>query len=94
MIKVIATIRAYEDHIELVKASLQQLVEPSRLEQGCLSYDFFQDVENTCLFYCIEQWADKASLDEHLESPHIKACMRKTEAALAAPPQVSIVNSI
>ena len=40
---IIASIKAKADQIELVKAELTGLVEPTRQEAGCVQYDLHQD---------------------------------------------------
>jgi quinol monooxygenase YgiN len=56
---------------ELIKA-LTKLVEPTRLEPGCLQYELLADTENTHFFIMLEKFADQKALELHEEQPYIK----------------------
>jgi len=46
------------------------LAGPSRAENGCLSYELFQDQKDPRVFSIIEEWEDKAALDSHKKTDH------------------------
>lgn len=39
-------------------------------DTGCLHYRFYADLEDPTRFVCVEEWADKASLEAHLSAGH------------------------
>ena len=50
----------------------KNLVEESLKEEGCIEYGLYQDLENSGILTILEEWKDKSSLDEHLNSNHFK----------------------
>ncbi len=55
-----------EDVINVFK----ELAGPSRAENGCLSYELFQDQKDPRVFAIIEEWADQVALDAHKKADH------------------------
>lgn len=55
-----------EDVINIFK----ELAGPSRAENGCLSYELFQDQKDPRVFAIIEEWADQVALDAHKKTDH------------------------
>jgi len=47
------------------------LINPTRKENGCISYELYQDTVNPGIFTFIEEWQSKQHLDVHLQSPHL-----------------------
>lgn len=41
-------------------------------DEGCLHYRFVADLEDPCLFTCVELWQDSESLRAHLAAPHLE----------------------
>ena len=72
MIKVIAKNLFKQGSIENALSLYEELVEKSRAEKGCLSYELFQDTENPCILTMLETWESKEYLKAHSESEHFK----------------------
>ena len=68
-----------EDERETVKAELQKLIVPTRGEEGCLCYDLHQDTENECILFFYETWATREFWNAHMETNHVKACLKAIE---------------
>lgn len=49
------------------------MVEGSRAEAGCLHYSYGEDVLDPGLIHVTEHWTDRATLEAHWASPHIRA---------------------
>lgn len=79
---IIAKITAVEGKSEAAKAALLELVAPTRKEEGCIQYDFHQDLNNPHLFYAYEQWETMAHLQAHGKSDHILAMRNKTKDSI------------
>ena len=47
----------------------------TRAEAGNEAYVFSADVEEPGRFHVTEQWADQASIDTHMATPHLAALM-------------------
>ena len=46
VITVIAKIVAKNDYLDQVKKSLEELIIPTRFEEGCINYDFFSSIQD------------------------------------------------
>ncbi len=53
--------------------ALQQMIEASNAEAGCVSYVFAQDVTRADLIHITEAWQDQAALDAHFATAHMAA---------------------
>lgn len=72
MIKVVAKGVFQKESLQEVIALYQELIAESRKEQGCLSYELYQDMDNPCIMTVLETWENKACLDAHSVSAHFK----------------------
>jgi quinol monooxygenase YgiN len=87
-LNVVAVLTAKEGHRDQVLAALAALVEPTRAEPGCLSYQLFESQADTNTFITVELWRSQADLDQHLASPHLKVATDAAGEALAASPAI------
>jgi quinol monooxygenase YgiN len=46
--------------------AMRGMLEPARVERGCLSYRLYQDIENRNAFALLEEWETQEDLDRHL----------------------------
>jgi quinol monooxygenase YgiN len=81
---IVARIEANSDKIELVKAELRKLIEPTVKEAGCIQYDLHQDNENPAVFLFYENWESRELWQEHMNNTHLAEYMKATEGAVAA----------
>ena len=72
MLKVIAQDFIKPEFIEMVRPLYAELVEKTRQEPLCLSYDLFVDQKDPGHFVFVEQWPDRAALDIHCASEHFR----------------------
>ncbi|WP_201557029.1 putative quinol monooxygenase [Psychrobacter sp. 72-O-c] len=79
---VIANIIAKEDHIALVKAELEKLLPVTRVEEGCLQYNLYQDNENPAHLMFHESWTSRELWQTHIENQHLKDFVAATDGAL------------
>lgn len=77
MIKVIAKLTIKEDMVEELKTLVPGLVEETRKEEGCLSYQLFQDLKNKKVLTFIEDWESMEALQQHMNSKHFQDAMPK-----------------
>ena len=87
-VPVVAMIIAVPGSERVVRDALQALVEPTRAEPGCHSYELYESSAAPGTFVTIESWADPGDLDTHLATPHIAAALQATDGHLAAPPAI------
>ena len=48
--------------------TMRGILEPSRVERGCLSYRLYEDVENRNAFVLLEEWATQKDLESHIRT--------------------------
>lgn len=77
MIKVVARSIAHPEHIEKIIELSKLLVESSLLEEGCIDYGLFQDINDPNVLTMIETWSDETALENHKSSEHVKAIVPK-----------------
>lgn len=70
MIKVVAKSEIKENQIETYKRLAKDLIHETRKEQGCISYELFQDIDHPNICSFIEAWEDKEALGRHMKSAH------------------------
>ena len=81
---IVARIEANTDKIELVKAELLKLIEPTLKEEGCIQYDLHQDNENPTVFIFYENWQSRELWQEHMNNTHLAEYMNSTKGAVAS----------
>lgn len=72
MIKVVSKGVFREKALQEVIALYQELIAETKKEQGCLSYELYQDIDNPCIMTMLETWENKACLDAHSVSDHFQ----------------------
>jgi quinol monooxygenase YgiN len=91
---VVAHIQAAPGNEELVREVLEGYVVPTRLEEGCLRYDLFIDIDNASKFTFIEAWTSSDALYNHSQSAHILAGRARLEGKLAVQAWVQKLTQI
>jgi quinol monooxygenase YgiN len=81
---IVARIEANTDKIELVKAELIKLVEPTLQEAGCIQYDLHQDNENPAVFLFYENWESRELWQAHMKNSHLADYVKATEGSVAS----------
>jgi quinol monooxygenase YgiN len=85
-IVVVSHIRARPGYEAIVLDSLNKLIEPSRAEDGCLEYRFFQSATEPTLFVSVQIWASEKHLKMHGETVHMCGFRRVAPTVLDGPP--------
>ena len=92
-VTIVARIKAKRKYAERVKQELAGLIAPTRREQGCLTYDLYQNVDDRSLFLFHEIWESQALLEEHWKSDHLKVYRQATEEMIEER-EISVLGSI
>ena len=79
---IVAQITAKADQVDLVKAELLKLIEPTRAEKGCIQYDLHQDNDDSANFLFFEIWENRELWQRHIENEHVVAYKKATENAV------------
>lgn len=87
-LRVIARVKAKADHVAQVREILSALVEPTRRESGCLSYELLQNSSDPADFVFVEKWASAAAEQAHFATPHISTALQRLAGLLAAEPEI------
>jgi quinol monooxygenase YgiN len=71
MLLIIGTIRLPAEKLDLARPVMAEMLRASRAEDGCLGYNYAEDVIDPGLIHVSELWRDRAALDRHFASDHI-----------------------
>lgn len=94
MLKVVAKSAVKKDCLENVLALYGELVKKTREEQGCLSYELFQDTENPYILTMIETWESREYLEKHFQSAHFTALVPKIKECREGSAELNIYTQI
>lgn len=73
MILVTAKITSKSGDRNNIISKSKDLIESSRLESGCISYDLYESIEDVDVLMMLEQWENREALETHLKTEHFKA---------------------
>ena len=71
LLTVIARVHAKPGKEYELREALTALVEPTRREKGCVTYDLHQGTADPGWFFFYENWEHEEDLDAHLAAPHV-----------------------
>jgi quinol monooxygenase YgiN len=77
---------------QILEQQLVALLEPTRAESGCVSYELHRDPENPGKFMFHECFSGQAALDAHLETPHFKQFLAFRAASQPDPVASAVVT--
>lgn len=80
MLKVIAQDCIRPEAVDIVRPLYRELVELTRREPQCISYDLFTDQKDPGHFVFIETWPDRAALDVHCATEHFRRLVPQIDA--------------
>jgi quinol monooxygenase YgiN len=87
-IRIVAKIVANPNSVDQVRAILSDLVEPTRNESGCISYELLQNRADQTDFTFIEEWQSNAAIDVHLKTAHITNALAKLPGLISGEPDI------
>lgn len=93
-VRVVARVVALPDKVEQVKSVLLQIIEPTRQEQGCISYELLQNQQEPRDFTFVEEWENDALLQVHLASAHIHEAGKKLKGLVVGEPDIRVYRLI
>jgi quinol monooxygenase YgiN len=88
-LRVIARAKARPDYVAQVRDILRALVEATRQETGCLSYELLQNNSDPTDFVFVERWANAQAEQAHFVTPHLLSTLQQLVGLLASEPQIS-----
>ncbi len=93
-LRVIAKVKARPDKVDELRSTLSSLVEPTRKEAGCLSYNLLQNNEDPTDFALVEEWESEAALKSHLGAKHFKDAQAKLAGFVAAKADIRLYHLV
>lgn len=87
-VHVIARITARPDTVTALRAVLEALLAPTRQEFGCHRYRLLQNRNDLTDFTVIEEWANEAAIDAHMQAAHVQHALAQAAELLAAAPAI------
>jgi quinol monooxygenase YgiN len=87
-VRVVARITGQPDKVQELKQVLLALINPTRAEDGCVSYELYQSDTDAADFVFLEEWASSAAVLAHMQTPHVQGALSKAAPLLAAPPDI------
>ncbi len=79
---------------EDLKRLLLALIEPSRSDEGCISYDLHQAIDDPALFIFYENWQSREHLDKHSATSHVQHFRSKVKTLLAEASELALLKMI
>ncbi|GHV06057.1 hypothetical protein FACS189416_6370 [Bacteroidia bacterium] len=69
---IIAHVNVHQENIEELQPVFQAVVDATRLEEGNISYDLYEDINDPLKYTFIENWKSQAAIDAHNASAHFQ----------------------
>lgn len=89
-VRVVARVVALPEKVEEVKSVLMALIEPTRQEKGCITYELLQNHEDPTDFTFVEEWESQSLLNTHLSSQHLQEAGSQLEGLVAVAPDIRV----
>jgi Uncharacterized conserved protein len=70
---VTAKITAKPGEKNKIVSKAQNLIQSTRLESGCISYNLYNETENNNTLLMLEKWENQDVLNLHMQTEHFKA---------------------
>ncbi len=52
--------------------TIRGMLEPTRVERGCISYCLYEDIENKNTFTLVEEWKTRDDLEKHVRTDNYR----------------------
>ncbi len=91
---IIAKFNVKPDKTGEFRGLIRKLVAETRQEEGCLIYDYYQDLEDKTVFFSHELWTNAAAVDNHFQQSYIKEAFAIAPELLSATVQISRLTKI
>jgi len=70
MIKIVAKSVVKDGEKDQYLKVAKELIEKSKKEEGCISYELFEDINDASVLTFIEEWKDSDAINSHNNSEH------------------------
>lgn len=80
MIVVVGQFRFPAERMDDARPVMRKVIEATRAEQGCVQYNYGEDVLDPGLIRVSELWQSRKQLDAHMQMPHMAQWQRDRTA--------------
>ena len=80
MIVVVGQFRFPPEQMAAALHAMRKVMEATRAEDGCIEYNYGEDVLDPGLIRVSELWASRAQLDAHMRTPHMAVWQQERNA--------------
>ena len=87
-IRVVALVNVRPDKLQETFEAFDPLIAATRQEDGCISYEMLQNLEDPYDLTFVEEWASQEALEAHFETEHFKTAVARAGELLTAPPDI------
>ena len=71
-LKIVAIMIVKPEAVKEILPVFQAVVQGSQEEEGCISYNLHQDINDSTRFVMLEEWKSQAAIDFHNNTEHFK----------------------
>jgi quinol monooxygenase YgiN len=93
-LQVVGVMTAKPGSEKVVEQVLNALVEPTRSEAGCTSYELFASAVDKATFITVETWTSQDALDAHMQTPHVQQALSTAADHLAQAPAIHPLTAV
>ncbi|MEN6591624.1 MAG: putative quinol monooxygenase [Methanobacterium sp.] len=93
MLMVTAKIIAKPGEKDNIILKAKDLIESTRLESGCISYNLYASTEDDDVLMILEQWKNQDVLDSHMQTKHFIAFGKAVEDILAGELDINVYSA-
>jgi len=94
MIKVVAKSYAKGENIEKILELTKEMVEITVKEEGCIKYEFFQDIKDPKVMLMIEEWESEEALNLHMAAEHFRRIIPQINELREKPSEINICKKV
>lgn len=94
MIKVVAKSEMKDGTKDQALRMLEEMIELTRQEDGCISYALYENITNPNIITFIEEWADEDKLKAHMNSEHFKRIIPEVNKLKIEPKLADVYKKI
>lgn len=93
-VRVIARFHALPGKEEELAGVLEKLIEPTRGEAGCRTYELWRNRADPSDFTFVEEWVSEEALASHGETEHIQNGRKAMRDLIAAPVDLRLYDRV
>jgi len=77
MITIIVNLKVKQDKKADFIKIMKELIDKSNEEEGCISYDLYENNDDSNALVLVENWVSEDAIDIHNKTPHFTSMMPK-----------------